>query len=202
LRPEHSRRAAAARFRVSASFVINLMTAFVSAAGLRPRRSAAGDTASSTRTASSSCAAWRKRMTSACRSWLAHSKPPVILDNLSAQKAALPNKQSASEALGSCFCHPTAPTSIRSKWPSPNSRRTCAPWRYAHHRRTLERHRPNLRSLHPRRMRKLLRSRRIWIHRTVRCSRGLFANPPLQLTLGPPQPHQKKPARLAARAYF
>jgi transposase len=53
----HSRRAAAAHFRVSPSFVINLMTAFASAARLRPRRSAAGDTASSTRSASSSYAA-------------------------------------------------------------------------------------------------------------------------------------------------
>src|SRR3984885_11150010 len=43
-------------------------------------------------------------------------------------KARPPNKPSASEALGFCFCRPTAPTSIPSKWPSPNSRRICAPW--------------------------------------------------------------------------
>src|ERR1700728_2534377 len=46
---------------------------------------------------------------------------------------------------------------------------------HAHHRRTLERHRPNLRSLHPTRMRKLLPSRRLWIHMTVRCSRWPLA---------------------------
>ena len=48
---------------------------------------------------------------------------------------------------------------------------------HAHHRRTLEGHRANLRSLHPRGMRKLLRSRRIWIQMNVRCSstRGSFS---------------------------
>jgi DDE superfamily endonuclease len=52
----------------------------------------------------------------------------VILDNLPATKARPPNKPSASEELGSSFCRPIAPTSIPSKWHSPNSRRTCAPW--------------------------------------------------------------------------
>ena len=46
-------------------------------------------------------------------------------------KARPPNKPFASEAPGSCSCRPTAPTSIPSKWPSPNSKRTCAPWRCA-----------------------------------------------------------------------
>ena len=73
----HSRRAAAAHFRVSPSFVINLMTAFRQRGAVTPRRSAAGDTASSTRTASSSCAAWRRRTTSACRSWPVNSMPPA-----------------------------------------------------------------------------------------------------------------------------
>ena len=50
-----SRRAAAAHFSVSPSFVINLMTAFRERGAITPKRSAAGDTASSIRTASSSC---------------------------------------------------------------------------------------------------------------------------------------------------
>jgi transposase len=52
----------------------------------------------------------------------------VILDNLPPTKAPPPTKPSASEALGCCFCRPTAPTSIPLKRPSPSSRRTCAPW--------------------------------------------------------------------------
>src|SRR5271154_291320 len=54
----YSRRAAAAHFRVSPSFVINLMTAFRERGAVAPQPfqrggSAAGDTASSIRTASS-----------------------------------------------------------------------------------------------------------------------------------------------------
>ena len=41
---------------------------------------------------------------------------------------------------------------------------------HAHHQRTLEGHRANLRSLHPRRMCKPLQSRGIWIRMSVRCS--------------------------------
>ena len=44
----------------------------------------------------------------------------VIFDTCPPTKARLPSKPSASAALGSCFCRPTAPTSIPSKWPSPN----------------------------------------------------------------------------------
>ena len=68
----YSRRAAAPHFRVSPSFVINLMTAFRARGALRPSRSAAGNPASSTRTGFSFCAAWRRRTTSACRSWPAN----------------------------------------------------------------------------------------------------------------------------------
>ena len=42
-------------------------------------------------------------------------------------KAPPPNRPFASEAPGCCFCRPTAPTSIPSKWPLPNSRRISAP---------------------------------------------------------------------------
>ena len=73
----HSRRAAAAHFRVSPSFVINLMTAFRECGAVAPKVLAAGATASSIRTASSSCAGWRIRTTSACRSWRANFKPPA-----------------------------------------------------------------------------------------------------------------------------
>jgi len=39
-------------------------------------------------------------------------------------RASAPPKHCAREAAGSCFCLPTAPISIRSKWPSPNSKLT------------------------------------------------------------------------------
>ena len=52
----------------------------------------------------------------------------VILDNLPAHKSPAAEATSASGALGLMFLPPTAPTSIPSKWPSPNSRRICAPW--------------------------------------------------------------------------
>ena len=74
----HSRRAAAAHFRVSPSFVIRLMTAFRQRGAVTPKAlGGCGDTASSTRTASSSCAGWRRRTTSACRSWPVNSVPPA-----------------------------------------------------------------------------------------------------------------------------
>ena len=73
----HSRRAAAAHFRVSPSFVINLMTAFRERGAVAPKALGGCDTASSIRTASSSCAGWRRRTTSACLSWRANSKPPA-----------------------------------------------------------------------------------------------------------------------------
>ena len=73
----HSRRAAAAHFRVSASFVINLMTAFRERGGVAPKALGGWRHSKLDPPASSSCAAWRKRTTSACRSWLANSKPPA-----------------------------------------------------------------------------------------------------------------------------
>ena len=79
-------------------------------------------------------------------------------------KAPLPNKPSASEALGSCFCRPTArPQSHRNGFRQTQG----APARHghAHNRRTLEDHRTNLRPLRPRRMCKLLPSHRLWISR-------------------------------------
>ena len=50
----------------------------------------------------------------------------VILDNLASHKSAKPRPSSGSVAPGSSSCRPTVPISIRSKWPSPNSRPTCA----------------------------------------------------------------------------
>ena len=73
----HSRRAAAAHFRVSPSFVINLMTAFRERGGIAPKALGGWRHSKLDPPASSSCAAWRKRTTSACRSWLANSKPPA-----------------------------------------------------------------------------------------------------------------------------
>ena len=52
----------------------------------------------------------------------------IVILSARSQKSPPPNKPFASEAPGCCFCRPTAPTSIRSKWPSPNSRRISAPW--------------------------------------------------------------------------
>ena len=74
----HSRRAAAAHFRVSPSFVINLMTAFRARGAVTPK--ALGGWRHSKldpQPASSSCAAWRRRTTSACRSWPVNSMPPA-----------------------------------------------------------------------------------------------------------------------------
>ncbi len=52
----------------------------------------------------------------------------VILDNLPAHKSPTAEQAIRERALGSCFCRSRAPTLIQSKWPSPNSRRICAPW--------------------------------------------------------------------------
>src|ERR1700677_1202225 len=80
---------------------------------------------------------------SSTRRWTGRSSRPTCAPNSSPRckratssswticpptKARPLNKPSASGVLGSCFCRPTAPTSIPSKWPSPNSRRICAPW--------------------------------------------------------------------------
>ena len=51
----------------------------------------------------------------------------VILDNLPAHKSPAAEQAIRQQGAWLMFCRPTAPTSIRSKWPSPNSRRTCAP---------------------------------------------------------------------------
>ena len=51
----------------------------------------------------------------------------VILDNLPAHKSPAAEQAIRDRALGCCSCRPTAPTSIPSKWPSPNSRRISAP---------------------------------------------------------------------------
>ena len=58
----HSRRAAAAHFRVSPSFVINLMTAFRARGAVTPKAALGGWRLQQARpgTASSSCAAWRR----------------------------------------------------------------------------------------------------------------------------------------------
>jgi transposase len=42
-------------------------------------------------------------------------------------KAPQPSGPFAPKAPGSSFCRPTAPTSIQSRWPSPNSKPSCAP---------------------------------------------------------------------------
>ena len=73
----HSRRAAAAHFRVSPSFVINLMTAFRQRGAVTPKALGGWRHSKPTRTASSSCAGWRRRTTSACRSWPVNSVPPA-----------------------------------------------------------------------------------------------------------------------------
>ena len=52
----------------------------------------------------------------------------VILDNLPAHKSSAAQQAIREQgAWLSPSCRPTAPTSIPSKWPSPNSKRTCAP---------------------------------------------------------------------------
>ena len=65
----HSRRAAAAHFSVSPSFVINLMTALRERGGLAPSRWAGADTPNSNRIAITCCGGSRRRTTSPCRSW-------------------------------------------------------------------------------------------------------------------------------------
>jgi transposase len=82
----------------------------------------------------------------------------VILDNLPANKS--PAAEQAIRDRGAClmFLPSYTPTSIRSKWPFAKFKAHLRA-SHAHHRRILEGHRPNLRSLHPR-MRKLLRVNR------------------------------------------
>ena len=46
----------------------------------------------------------------------------VIMDNLAAHKSTPVRDASRPSARGSCSCRPTAPTSIRSRTPSPSSR--------------------------------------------------------------------------------
>ena len=52
----------------------------------------------------------------------------VILDNLPAHKSPAAEQAIRERGAWLMFLPPYSPTSIRSKWPSPNSRRTCAPW--------------------------------------------------------------------------
>ena len=134
----HSRRAAAAHFEVSVSFVVNLMTAYRLGGSLAPKPLGG-----------------RRHATSS--SWTICRRT----------KVRSPRKPSATRAHGFCFCRPTAPISTRSRWLSQNSRPSARQSR-PHHRRSLEGHRPNLRSLRARRMQKLLRRRRIWIQLNVR----------------------------------
>ena len=49
----------------------------------------------------------------------------VILDNLSSHKSEKAKAILKARGPGSSSCHRTAPTSIRSRWPLPSSRRTC-----------------------------------------------------------------------------
>ena len=51
----------------------------------------------------------------------------VIMDNLAAHKSPAAEKASRERGAWILFLPPTVPTSTRSKWHSPNSRRTCAP---------------------------------------------------------------------------
>jgi|SRR5580693_6201802 len=71
----HSRRAAAAHFKVSVSFVVNLVAAFRRRGSLRPSPAAAGATPSSMRTGRF---CWRRSPrgpTSRCRNWRPSSPP-------------------------------------------------------------------------------------------------------------------------------
>ena len=51
----------------------------------------------------------------------------VIMDNLSAHKSPAAEKAIRAKGAWILFCRPTAPTSIRSRWPSQNSKPICAP---------------------------------------------------------------------------
>lgn len=92
----------------------------------------------------------------------------VVMDNLSSHKG--PRVREMIEAAGARLLYlpppafagagSTAPTSIRSRWPSPSSRHSCASGR-ANNPGALGRHRTPHRSRHARRGRKLLRSGRI-----------------------------------------
>jgi hypothetical protein len=63
----HSRRATAAHFSVSPSFVINLMTALRERGGLAPKLGT--DTPNLNRIAITCCGGSTRRTTSPCRSW-------------------------------------------------------------------------------------------------------------------------------------
>src|SRR5580692_2043213 len=68
-----SRRAAAARFRVSVSFVVNLMKAVRARGALRPSRAAGDATPSLSRIGPFFWRKWPRRPTSPCRNWRARS---------------------------------------------------------------------------------------------------------------------------------
>lgn len=72
----HSRRAAAAHFGVSVSFVVNLRRPTARPAALRRAALAAGVTPSWTRIVRFCWPKWRKGMTSPCLSWLASCMRP------------------------------------------------------------------------------------------------------------------------------
>jgi hypothetical protein len=77
----------------------------------------------------------------------------VIMDNLPAHKVF--GVRQAIEAVGATLRYLPAPTSTRSKWPSPSSR-PCCRRRCANHSRSLAGHRQRTPPLHAARMRNYL----------------------------------------------
>jgi len=116
-----SRRAAAAHFKVSVSFVVNLVKAFRVRGSLPPNPAADAATPSSNRIGRFFCRRSPKRPTSPCRSWrpnwpLRPARRPIPPRFPVGSSAPPPSKLFAPRALGSYSFRPIAPTSIRSRW--------------------------------------------------------------------------------------
>ena len=94
----------------------------------------------------------------------------VILDNLPAHKSPAAEQPIRERGAWLMFLPPYSPDLNPIEMAFAKLKAHLRAAGGPHHRRTLEGHRPNLRSLQPTGMRKLLRSRRIWIQMSIRCS--------------------------------